>query len=294
VTARGTLALLLATAASLALLASAAGAVPLAATSVATKTALRGHLPDLGDSPSLRVFPSAQAFDDYQASLGAADVFPASSEMTWVNFQTEILALYHRGSDAGGRCLRVDSASPNATFDADTVTLNLMWVSETCGAPSSAHHPFVIVALRKTAADGTAWISGNRRVCASPPDVDATACGSVSGTTSTATPSPTVAPTSSPTPTRSPVSSPSPTAGATSSPTASPSPTQQATSLPIQTATRAPTAATPTATLVALGSPAPSSTPPSTLVAGAFIGVGSAIVVLSLIFLARRGRDYEV
>ena len=93
-------------AASLALIALAltlVGAPSAAATSIPAKSQLRGHLPELGEKPALRVFQTQATYDAYRASLGDANVFPASSSM-FMSFDKDILALYIRGNDAGGRC----------------------------------------------------------------------------------------------------------------------------------------------------------------------------------------------
>jgi len=46
----------------------------------------------------------------------------------------------------------------------DTATLDLLFESGTCGAPSSAHYPFILVSLARTAADGSSWVTPARSV----------------------------------------------------------------------------------------------------------------------------------
>src|SRR2546423_8946729 len=84
-----------------ALLAGSAGA----ATSVTAKAQLRGHLPELGERPTMRVFITQDAYDTYRNSLGDANVFPSASSL-FMTFDKEILALYTRGNDTGGPALR--------------------------------------------------------------------------------------------------------------------------------------------------------------------------------------------
>src|SRR5437867_11479680 len=181
----------------LALLAAPAGA----ATSVSSKLQLRGHLPELGERPAMRVFQTQTAYDSFRTSLGDANVFPAASNL-FMSFDKDILALYARGNDTGGRCFRT---GPNATLDGDTATLDLLFESGTCGAPSSAHYPFILVSLSRTAADGSSWVTPARSVCASAPGVgDSRACASLR--TSTTTPSPVPSASPSPAPTAAPAS----------------------------------------------------------------------------------------
>ena len=96
-----------------------------AATGVASRLQLRGHLPELGERPAMRVFQTQAAYDSFRTSLGEANVFPASSNM-FMSFDRDILALYIRGNDTGGRCLRT---GPSATLDGDTTTLDLLFES---------------------------------------------------------------------------------------------------------------------------------------------------------------------
>src|SRR5881296_3736093 len=208
----------------------------LAATSVASKLQLRGHLPELGERPVMRVFQTQAAYDGFRISLGDANVFPASSNM-FMSFDKDILALYARGNDTGGRCLRT---GPNATLDGDTATLDLLFESGTCGAPSSAHYPFILVSLSRTAADGSSWVPPARSVCASAPGVsDSRACASLGTSTTSSSPAATVNPSSLPTgiappsATGTPTGVASPTASRTAAPTsAAPTATASTTSLP--------------------------------------------------------------
>lgn len=267
----------------LSLLATPAGA----ATPVASRLQLRGHLPELGERPAMRVFQTQAAYDSFRTSLGEANVFPASSNM-FMSFDRDILALYIRGNDSGGRCLRT---GPSATLDGDTTTLDLQFEPGTCGAPSSAHYPFILVALARTAADGSSWVTPARSVCASAPGVaDSRACASLG--TSTITPSP--APTS--------AASPSPSPATTAVPTTAASPTASRTAAPT---TAAPTTAAPTATsvapsptrsAVAVASPSVTTSPTGTVTGGnndflliaGLVGLGVLIGIV--IMAARRPR----
>src|SRR5436305_13846423 len=100
---RRALAILTLTATLVALLAGSAGA----ATAVTAKAQLRGHLPELGESPTMRVFVTQAAYDTYRNSLGDANVFPAASSL-FLSFDKEILAVYPRGNGPRGPCLRAD------------------------------------------------------------------------------------------------------------------------------------------------------------------------------------------
>jgi hypothetical protein len=249
-----------------------------AATSVGASMQLRGHLPELGERPSMRVFQTQAAYESFRTSLGEANVFPATSNM-FMSFDRQILALYTRGNDTGGRCLRT---GPNATLDGDTTTLDLQWEAGTCGAPSNAHYPFILVALSRTAADGTSWVTPTRSVCASAPVADSRACASLGTSTSSPSPpattaaSPTVAPTAagaSPTPTR--------TASPTSSPAATASPTPSATRSPVAVAS-------PTSTASASPRPAASGNDSNFLLTAGLIGLG--VLVGIALMAARRPR----
>jgi hypothetical protein len=214
----------------------------LAATGVASKLQLRGHLPELGERSAMRVFQTQAAYDTFRTSLGEANVFPASANM-FMSFDKDILALYARGNDTGGRCLRT---GPNATLDGDTTTLDLLFESGTCGAPSGAHYPFILVSLSRTAADGSSWVTPARSVCASAPGVaDSRACASLGASTTSSSPTATAA-------------SASPTPATTAVPSTGPSATASRTAAPTTAAptTAAPTAsASPTRSVVAVASP---------------------------------------
>ncbi len=227
----------------LSLLAAPAGA----ATPITTRLQLRGHLPELGERATMRVFQTQATYDSFRTSLGEANVFPATSNM-FMSFDKDILALYARGNDAGGRCLR---AGPSATLDGDTTTLDLQFESGTCGAPSNAHYPFVLVALSRTAGDGSAWVTPARSVCASAPGVsDSRACATLG--TSTASPSPPPTTVASPSPTATTSPSPTATASATASRTAAPTSAAPTTAAPAATTSAAPS---PTRSAVAVASP---------------------------------------
>ena len=230
--------------AAVALVVLAVAGVASAANTVATKQQLRGHLPDLGEAPSMRVFTTAAAYDGYRTSSGQADVFPASDRL-FMSFDKEILALYARGNDTGGRCLR---GGPTAALAGDSVTLDLQWEAGTCGAPATAHYPFALVSLSRTLDDGGAWIQAGRTVCAAPPGVTPVACASVSAT---ASPPPTAA-----TPGATGSSAPSPTgAPSTAAATRTPTPTVAAASpTPSLTPTRT---GAPSASAVAVASTVP-------------------------------------
>lgn len=211
-----------------------------APSSVATKLQLRGHLPDLGEKPSIRVFLAAETYNSFHRGLGDADVFPASGSL-FMSFDKEILVLYARGNDVGGRCLRPGGP---ASVSADAVTLDLVWEAGTCGAPASAHYPFVLASLSRQADDGSSWIPSGRALCAAAPGVDGSrTCASASG--GVQSPAPTATPTvgPSPTPTAPPTATPT-------APTASPRPTAlPATTAPAVSRTSSQTAS-PTATLL--------------------------------------------
>src|SRR5712691_10915394 len=122
-----------------------------AATAVTARTQLRGHLPELGERPTMRVFVTPAEYDTYRNSLGDANVFPAASSL-FMSFDKDILALYTRGNDTGGRCI---GAQVVAGFSGDTLTATAPWQAGTCGAPSTAHYPFILVALSRSASDGS-------------------------------------------------------------------------------------------------------------------------------------------
>src|SRR5207237_918985 len=101
------------------LLAGSAGA----ATSVTAKAQLRGHLPELGEGPTMRVFVTQAQYDTYRNSLGDANVFPASSSL-FMSFDKDILALYTRGNDTGGRCI---GTQISASYSGDTLAATAAW-----------------------------------------------------------------------------------------------------------------------------------------------------------------------
>lgn len=254
----------------IALLAWPASAAP---TAIPSKFQLRGHLPELGEEPALRAFLTVTAYDSYRNSLGGANVFPPASAL-FMSFDRDILALYIRGNDSGGRCLRT---GPNATLDADTTTADLSWETGTCGAPISAHYPFILVSLSRTAADGASWIQAGRSVCASAPGVDGSrACAALASTSS---PAPTGSPGVTPVPTAAPSVAPAPSV------TAAPTATATRTAAPASSAPPTPslvTAASPTvvASPVAAASPPPSAESgggPNLLLVAALIGLGFLI-----------------
>jgi hypothetical protein len=192
------------------LLAASAGA----ATGVASRLQLRGHLPELGERPAMRVFQTQVAYDSFRTSLGEANVFPASSNM-FMSFDRDILALYIRGNDTGGRCLRT---GPSATLDGDTTTLDLLFEPGTCGAPSGAHYPFILSPAPTAAASPSPTPAAT-----TVPTATATASATASRTPvpSTAAPAsavPTAAVSTSPVPTRSVVAVASPSASASAAP----------------------------------------------------------------------------
>jgi hypothetical protein len=251
-----------------------------AATAIASKLQLRGHLPELGERPTMRVFQTQAAYDSFRTGLGEANVFPAAANM-FMSFDKDILALYSRGNDTGGRCLRT---GPNATLDGDTATLDLLFESGTCGAPSSAHYPFILVSLSRTAADGSAWVTPARSVCASAPGVsDSRACASLGTTGASPSPPPTSPPSPSPA-----VTTPSISASPTASRTATPTPTVSATPTPTPSATRSVVAvASPSITASASAAPAASGGNDFLITAGLIaLGVLIGIAIMS----ARRPR----
>ncbi len=247
-----------------------------AATGVASKLQLRGHLPELGERPALRVFQTQATYDSFRTSLGEANVFPAASNM-FMSFDRDILALYTRGNDSGGRCLQPGST---ATVDGNTVTLDLQWQNGTCGAPISAHYPFILVSLARADSAGSSWVLPARSVCGSAPGVDARACVQIGG----ATASPTASPASTPTAT------PQPTTAATASPAAQPTavPTATRTASPTPTRTIAPT---PPPVAVASPPSAPTEPGPNYLLYGAVIAAGLLLLLALALARPRRRSD---
>src|SRR5437762_5694257 len=231
----------------LTLLASAlAGAQAVAATSVPARYQLRGHLPELGERPTTRVFQTQAAYDAYRASLGDANVFPPAGSL-FMTFDKDILALYTRGNDTGGRCIGTQIV---ASFSGDTLSANAPWQAGTCGAPSTAHYPFLLVAFSRTAADGSVWLTSAKSVCLSVESQDTNACANLGG----ASPAPSAAATTPP-PTA--TSSLAPTATATATATRSLTPSQSvAAASPTPSPTSAPASATASRSPVAAASPA--------------------------------------
>ena len=155
------------------------------------------------------VFNDASSYDSFRLKLDITDVLPDSGSL-YMTFDKELLALYTRGADSGGRCLRAGSVSGVV---ATTVALDLSWDPSSCGAPASAHYPFVLVSLSRLADDGATWMSG-RDVCAAAPGVDGSrACAPATGVVASAAPSASASrtPAASPTPTDTPAATPAPT-----------------------------------------------------------------------------------
>lgn len=163
-----------------------ASAAPIAAPSaVATQVQLRGHLPDLGPTPSLRLFVTAAEYDAFHTALGPADIFPPSSGL-FSNFSRSILALYARGEDIGNRCI---TSVGSSSVSAGVVNLTLGWQDGTCGAPAGAHNPFVLVSLLRTANDGSPWLAQLPSVCGAAPGVDGSRVCTLLPSTGTTSPS---------------------------------------------------------------------------------------------------------
>ena len=244
------------------------------AATVAARYQLRGHLPELGEGPTMRVFVTQAQYDTYRNSLGDANVFPASSSL-FMSFDKDILALYTRGNDTGGRCI---GTQISATFSGDTLAATAAWQPGTCGAPSTAHYPFILVALSRTATDGTTWLASARSVCLSVETQDTSACATPSG----ASPAPTS------------TASSAPTSTATASPTATVAATATRSLTPSQTvAAASPTATATSATRSPVSvttSPAPTADDSGTnyLLYAMLVAIGF-LVLLSL-FLSRGGR----
>ena len=267
----------LATAVLIAVLVALLGGPAGAATAVSARYQLRGHLPELGERPTTRVFVTQAEYDTYRNSLGDANVFPAATSL-FMSFDKDVLALYTRGNDTGGRCIGTQIV---AGFSGDTLTATASWQVGTCGAPSTAHYPFVLVALSRTAADGTAWLPSAKSVCLSVESQDTNACASLAGSP----PAPSAAATTPP-PTA--TSSPAPTASAT--PTATRSLTPSQTASPTPAPTSAPASATASRSPVAAASPPATAADNGTnfLLYAMLIAIGF-LVLLSL-FLSRGGR----
>ena len=256
-----------------ALLAGSAGA----ATAVTAKAQLRGHLPELGERPTMRVFVTQDAYDTYRNSLGEANVFPPAGSL-FMTFDKEILALYTRGNDTGGRCI---GTQISASFSGDTLAATATWQAGTCGAPSTAHYPFILVSLSRTATDGTAWLPSARSVCLSVETQDTNACATLSGASSAPSA------TASPVPTSSAASTPSATAVATA--TRSPTPTQTvAAASPTSGAQSA--APSPTRSPAAAASPPAAAADNGTNILLYAMLIAIVFLVLLSLFLSRGGR----
>lgn len=217
--------------------AGAAGPVP-------ARYQLRGHLPELGERPTMRVFVTQSEYDTYRNSLGDANVFPPASGL-FMSFDKDILALYTRGNDTGGRCIGTQIA---ANVAGDALAATAQWQAGTCGAPSNAHYPFILVAISRTASDGTAWLPTARSVCLYVESQDTNACATLGGASPAPSATASAAPSPSPTTTAASASAtPSPTATRSLTPSqtvAAASPTPSATSAPASaTASRSPVAA---------------------------------------------------
>ena len=251
-----------------------------AATDIAARNQLRGHLPELGERPTTRVFVTQAEYDSFRNSLGEANVFPAASSL-FMSFDKDILALYTRGNDTGGRCV---GPAVTAGLSGDTATVNLQWQAGTCGAPSNAHYPFILLSLSRAAADGTAWLSGTRQICAVVDSPDTNACATLAGTS----PSPSASATTPP-----PTASSSPASSATAAPTATRSLTPSQTvavASPTPTATSAPASAVASRSPVAAASPAATSTDNGTNVLLYAMLIAIGFLVLLSLFLSRGGR----
>ena len=270
----------LATAGLIAILVALLGGSAGAATAVTARAQLRGHLPELGERPTMRVFMTQAEYDAYRNSLGEANVFPAASSL-FMSFDKDILALYARGNDTGGRCIGTQIV---AGFSVDSLAATAPWQVGTCGAPSTAHYPFVLLALSRTAADGTAWLPTAKSVCLAVESQDTNACATLSG----ASPAPTATATTPP-PTA--TSSPAPTTTAVPTATRSLTPSQTvAAASPTPTATSAPASATASRSPVAAASPPATATDNGTNVLLYAMLIAIAFLVLLSLFLSRGGR----
>jgi hypothetical protein len=244
-----------------------------AATTVTARTQLRGHLPELGERPTIRVFVRQAEYDAYRDSLGDANIFPPAGSLS-MSFEKDILVLYTRGNDTGGRCI---GAQTSAAFSGDTLTANATWQAGTCGAPSTAHYPFILLALSRSAVDGTAWLPAARSVCLVVETPDTNACATVSGVS----PAPTVAASPSPATTS---AFPSATAAASATRSLTPSQTVAAPS-PTPTATLAGATRSP----VAAVSPPPATVDGGTNVLLYAMLIAMGFLVLLSLFLSRGG-----
>jgi hypothetical protein len=245
------------------------GAQADAAVSVPVRYQLRGHLPELGEQPAMRLFLTQIAYDKFRTDLGDANVFPPASSL-FMSFDKDFLALYARGNDTGGRCIATTAV---AGVTGDTLTASLDWQPGTCGGPTTAHYPFILLAISRTASDGSSWMPSARLTCAFVGSSATNACASF-GTV--AVPSPTTPPAATAVPSAA-ASSATPTPAATPSrtltPTAPPASSSVATAQPSPVSVASPT-------------PAPATgNGPDPVVAGALVGVG---VLIGIAFMASR------
>jgi hypothetical protein len=246
------------------------GAPADAATAVPARYQLRGHLPELGEQPAMRFFLTQAAYDTFRTDLGDANVFPPSSSL-FMSFDKDFLALYARGNDTGGRCIATTVA---AGFAGDTLTATFDWQSGTCGGPATAHYPFILVAISRTASDGSSWMPAARSICGSVGGTATNACASFGAAAAPPTPPPATTATPSATAT------PAATATRTLTPTATVPPASTSVATTPPSPSRSPVAA-------ASPTPAPASGGgPDLVVAGALVGLG-VLVGITLMALRR-------
>ena len=254
------------------------------AVAVPARYQLRGHLPELGERPTMRVFVTQAEYDSYRNSLGDADVFPPATSL-FMSFDKDILALYTRGNDTGGRCI---ATAVTTDFSGGTLTATASWQSGTCGAPSTAHYPFILLAVSRTGSDGSSWLQSARSLCLTVETQDTNACANVGGGSASPSPSASASPSASPTSAAS--ASPSPTA------TRSPTPSQTAAAAsPTPTATAAPVSASPSRSPAAAASPsaAPTADDAGTNVLLYAMLIAIGFLVLLSLFLSRSGSGHR-
>jgi hypothetical protein len=250
------------------------GGAAAAATPVTARAQLRGHLPNLGERPTMRVFVTQAEYDTYRNSLGDANVFPASSSL-FMSFERDILALYTRGNDTGGRCI---GTQISASFSGDTLAATAPWQAGTCGAPSTAHYPFLLVSFSRTAADGSAWLPTARSVCFSVESQDTNACATLAG----ASPAPSASATT-----------PRPTATSSALPTTTAAPSATRSLTPSQTVAAVsptPGSATASRSPIAAASPPVTSADNGTNFLLYAMLIAIAFLVLLSLILSRGGR----
>src|SRR5207237_2954100 len=117
----------------------------------------------------------------------------------------------------GGRWLQL-AVSAGLRTD---VTVSLAWQFGTCGAPVTAHYPFILMSLSRAASDGTSWVQTGRSVCAMVETADTSACAPL-GSGTTAAPAATATPAAA-------TASAAPTAAAAQTASAAPTPTRTVT-----------------------------------------------------------------